>query len=123
MPILPIAVWERSPYWVPELQRQLERLGVRVATCRNEADVAARTAEGARQLVIALPPGERFSLPEIQQWISNGVRVHVVLNPVDEPYRWFLHELGAASVFNFDEARAFLIRTVSGLEYSGEHSS
>lgn len=123
MAILPIAVWERNSYWVPELQRQLEHLGIRVATCRNEADVAARTAEGARQLVIALPPGERFSLPAIEQWISNGVRIHVVLNPVDEPFRWFLHELGAASVFNFDEARAFLVGTVACLEFPGRHSS
>jgi len=115
MAILPIAVWERNPYWVPELQRQLEGLGVRVATCRVEADIGLRTADGARQLVIALPPGERCPLTVIQRWVSRGLRVHVVLDPADESYRWFLFELGVTSVFDFDAARAHLARACRGL--------
>lgn len=117
MASLPIAVWERNPYWVPELQRQLAGDEVRVSSCRIEADVATRIDEGARQLVIALPMGERVPLAAIQRWIARGMRVHVILNPTDEPYRWFLHELGVASVFDFEGARAHLTqvcRTVSG---------
>ncbi len=109
MASLPIAVWERNPYWVPELQRQLEGTGTRVTSCRIEVDVLQRLAEGASQLVIALPMGERIPLPAVQRWIAEGLRIHVILNPADEPYRWFLHELGVASVFDFEGARAHLI--------------
>jgi len=110
MAILPIAVWERNPYWVPELQRQLVETPGRVTSCRIESDVAMRLDEGARQLVVALPMGERPPLAAIQRWIARGLRVHVILNPTDEPYRWFLHELGVASVFDFEGARAHLVR-------------
>lgn len=108
MAILPIAVWERNPYWVPELQRQLAGAEGRIASCRIEADVDVRITEGARQLVIALPMGERIPLAAVQRWIADGVRVHVILNPADEPCRWFLLELGVASVFDFEGARAHL---------------
>jgi|GEM_PF-3034843 len=110
MAILPMAVWERKPYWVPELKRQLETFEVRVGTCRFEADVNQQIADNARQLVIALPQGERLPLKSIEQWATNGLVVHVVLPPIDESYRWFLHELGATSVFDFDEARTLLAR-------------
>ena len=113
MAILPIAVWEQSPYWVPELQRQLEPLGVRVASCRVEGDVARRVAEGARQLVIALPRGERWPWRSLGRWVESGLRVHVVLDSADESYRWFLHELGVTSVFDFATARSSLVRAVS----------
>ena len=113
MAILPIAVWEQSPYWVPELQRELQPLGGQVTTCRIEGDVARRVAEGARQLVIALPRGERWPLGAVQRWVESGLRVHVVLDPADESYRWFLHELGVTSVFDFATARAALMRAVS----------
>ncbi len=111
MAILPIAVWERNPYWVPELQRQLEGAAGRVTSCRIESDVAIRIDEGARQLVVALPLGERLPLAAIQRWIGRGLRVHVILNPADEPYRWFLHDLGVASVFDIPGARAHLVQT------------
>ena len=115
MAIPPIAVWERNPYWVPELQRQFQESAMRVTCCRIEADVTLRAAEGARQLVIAMPVGERIPLPAVQRWISRGLRVHVILHPADEPYRWFLHELGAASVFDFNGARAHLAAACCGL--------
>ena len=111
MAILPLAVWERKPYWVPELKRQLERFAVRVGTCRCEADVNQQTAGNARQVVIALPRGELLPLKSIEHWARDGLRVHVVLAPTDESYRWFLHELGATSVFDFDQARTHLART------------
>lgn len=110
MAILPMAVWERKPYWVPELKRQLERFEGRVGACRCEADVNQQIADNARQLVIALPPGERLPLKSIERWASDGLRVHVVLASTDESYRWFLHELGATSVFDFAEARTHLAR-------------
>ncbi len=113
MAILPITVWEQSPDWFPELQRQLEPLGVRVTTGRWEVDVARRVAEGARQLVISLPQGERLPLRSVQRWVASGLRVHVVLAPADESYRWFLHELGVTSVFDFEGARQSLVRAVS----------
>ena len=114
MAILPIAVWEQLPYWVPELQRELEPLGARVATCRIEGDVARRVAEGARQLVIALPRGERLPLGSVQRWVASGLRVHVVLDPGCESYRWFLHELGVTSVFDCAGARQSLVRACVG---------
>ena len=114
MAILPIAVWERSPYWVPELQRQSEPLGARVMTCRIEEDVARRVAEGARLLVIALPHEVRWPWQSLGRWVKSGLRVHVILDPADESYRWFLYELGATSVFDFQGARQSLVRACVG---------
>ena len=114
MAVLSIAVWEQSPYWVPELQRELQPLGARVMTCRVEGDVARRVAEGVRQVVIALPHEERLPWRSLDRWVEIGLRVHVVLDPADESYRWFLHELGVTSVFDFDGARAALVRACVG---------
>ena len=114
MTLLPIAVWEQTPYWVPELQRELESLGGRVVGCRTEADVARRLAEGARQLVIALPDGEHLPLRMLTHWVASGLRVHVVLNETGESLRWFLAELSVSSVFDFDGARQSLVRACVG---------
>lgn len=114
MAVLPIAVWEQNPYWVPELQRELQPLGGQVMTCRIEGDVARRVSEGARQLVIALPRGVRLPWRSLGRWVESGLRVHVVLDPADESYRWFLHELGATSVFDFEGARQSLVRACVG---------
>jgi hypothetical protein len=114
MAVLPIAVWEHHPYWVPELQRELQPLGTRVVTCRGERDVARRVTEGIHQLVIAFPQEERFPWRSLEQWATSGLRVHVVLDPADESYRWFLHELGVTSVFDFAVARQALVRACVG---------
>ncbi len=116
---LPIAVWERNPYWVPELQRTLGMRGAQVATGRVAADMVRHVEQGARQLVIALPAGERWPFRLIEQWARRGVRVHVVLPSGGESWRWFLTELGAASVFDFEEARAHLVSACEGRCRSG----
>ena len=114
MTLLPIAVWELTPYWAPELQRELEPQGGRVTSCRTEADAARRLTEGARQLVIALPRGEQLPLRLVMQWVAGGLRVHVVLSETGESLRWFLSELGVTSVFTFDGARQSLVRACVG---------
>jgi hypothetical protein len=107
-----IAVWEPEPYWVPELQRTLAELDVRIAGCLRERDVVEWLADGAGQLVVALPCEERLPLPALANWVQQGVQVHIVLNSSQEAFRWFLCELGAASVLSFDEAREHLPRRV-----------
>jgi hypothetical protein len=107
-----IAVWERSPYWVPELQRALADLDVRIAGCSREQDVIEWLASGAGQLVVALSSDEQLPLPALAKWIPQGVEVHVVLDSSHTTFRWFLSELGTASVFSFDEAREHLARRV-----------
>ena len=114
MVVLPIAVWEQNPYWVPELLRELQPLGGQVTTCRIEGDVARRVAAGTRQLVIALPHEVRLPWRSLGRWVESGLRVHVVLDPGDESYRWFLHEWGVTSVFDFAAARASLVRACVG---------
>lgn len=107
-----IAVWEPAPYWVPELQRALAELDVRVAGCLREPDVVEWLARGAGQLVVALSSEEQLPLPALAKWAQAGVQVHVVLNSSHEALRWFLCELGTASVFSLDEAREHLPRRV-----------
>lgn len=107
-----IAVWERNPYWGPELRRELSRLDVRIAACDREQDVHSWLADQAGQLVVALSPEEQLPLPTLAKWIQRGVRVHVVLNSSQDSLRWFLMELGAATVFGFDDARQHLARRV-----------
>ena len=107
-----IAVWERSPYWVPELQRALADLDVRIAGCPREQDVVEWLAGGAGQLVVALSSDEHLPLPALAKWSSQGVEVHMVLDSSHTTFRWFLSELGTASVFSFDEARKHLTRRV-----------
>ena len=107
-----IAVWERSPYWVPELQRSLGDLNVRIAGCLREQDVADWLADGAGQLVVALSSEVQLPLPALARWIPQGVQVHLVLDSSHTTFRWFLSELGTASVFSFDEAREHLARRV-----------
>ena len=114
MTSLPIAVWERTPYWFPELQRQLQPLGARVMDCRVELDIANRVAAGAKQLVIALPCGERLPLRSVQRWVASGLHVHVVLPATEESLRWFLYEMGVTSVFDFEAARASLVKVCVG---------
>lgn len=107
-----IAVWEPEPYWVPELQRALAELDVRIAGCPREHDVIEWLADGAGQLVVALPHNEQLPLPALAKWVQQGVQVHIVLNSSQKAFRWFLCELGTASVFSLDEAREHLPRRV-----------
>lgn len=116
-----IAVWERSPYWVPELQRSLADRNVRIAGCSHERDVVEWLAGGAGQLVVALSSEVQLPLPALARWITQGVQVHLVLASSHTTFRWFLSELEAASVFSFGEAREHLARRVklsTGLEPS-----
>lgn len=111
--LLPIAIWEWTPYWGPELQRELQPLGGRVSSCQTESDVARRVDEGACQVVIALPREQRLPWRSLGQWAESGRRVHVVLDSAGESYRWFLYELGMTSVLDFATARSSLVRAVS----------
>lgn len=117
-----VAVWEPAPCWVPELQRALAELDVRVAGCLRESDVAEWLVRGAGQLVVALSSEEQLPLPALAKWAQSGVQVHIVLNSSHEALRWFLCELGIASVLSLDEAREHLprrVRRATGIVPSG----
>jgi hypothetical protein len=104
-----IAGWEQTPYWVPELQRVLAGTGAQVSACRIEQDVHERLARQWGQLVIVPHAGQRVPLRLIQRWIDRGVRCHLVLTEDQAALRWFLHEVGATSVFDVGQARRSLV--------------
>ena len=104
-----IAIWERTSYWVPELQRSLQGTAAKISACRLEQDVEERLARQYGQLVIVSHDGVRLPLRSIQNWIDRGVRCHLVLDEAQRPLRWFLHEVGATSVLDFDQARSSLV--------------
>ena len=45
-------VFEKRPRWGPELERQFKNEDVRVVECRSLADVAERTADVARGVIL-----------------------------------------------------------------------
>ncbi len=105
-----IVVWESRPYWGPELQRQLGPSGGRV----RPGSPGMESIDGATagQVVFAPPTGSPLPLTELRRWIVSGLPVHIVLEPPEGNWRWFLLELGASSVFNFIEARQSLASTI-----------
>ncbi|RLS58785.1 MAG: hypothetical protein DWH91_01805 [Planctomycetota bacterium] len=64
--------------------------------------------ESAGQLVVAGNGTLRVPLTELRVWMQAGLHVHLVLDPSQVALRWFLYEMGAASVLSFSEARQSL---------------
>lgn len=95
-----VVIWEPQPYWEPELQRQLGPLRgcVRRGT-------GLSVPESAGQLVVAGNGTLRVPLTELRRCVQAGLHVHLVLDPPQVALRWFLYEMGAASVLSFSEAR------------------
>ena len=108
MDLTRIAVWERKPYWVPELLRTLDSMNLKISACRAEIDVEDRLASQFGQLVIVSQPEGPIPWQSITAWIRCGVRVHFVLDESRIRLRWFLSEFGATSVLDFAQARLSL---------------
>ena len=111
MDLTRIAVWERKPYWVPELQRTLDCATLKISACRAEIDVEDRLASQFGQLVVVSQPEGVIPWRSMTTWIRRGVRVHLVLDRSRIQLRWCFSELGAASVFDFAQAQLSLAKT------------
>lgn len=95
-------VFEKRPRWGPELQRQFADQNVRVVECRSLADVAERTADIHRGVVLldlAFKTAE--CLKFLGRRLNDGAAlpVFVVGSNRLAGLEWSVRDLGAAAFF------------------------
>ncbi len=96
-----IAIYERTPYWGPELQRQFRHENVSIRECRNVSDLLPSIA-GYRSALVVIDLGS--DLVECLGWLSL-----VASNNLDRPaiiacgtsgtaeLEWLLRESGVSA--------------------------
>ena len=100
-----ILVFERQPYWEPELRRQFHDEPVLVRACRSLSDLEQVAADASGCVVVA----ELADRPaELLRWLArrlmNGrtLRVVVVTNPNTASLQWHASEVGATAFVSDD---------------------
>lgn len=122
-----IAVFERAPFWGPELQRQFEQSSVEVRECRVVVDLLPAINEFSSPLIILdLESG----LEECLAWLRAELRIHphpcsvIACGPATSTeLAWVLREAGVTAVlaeFVSGEKLARLCRRQLGLPLSTE---
>ncbi len=72
-PVSCVAVFEKRPFWGPELQRQLVSRQVLVQECRSVQDLAAATNDFTQALIVL----DLDSAPaDCLSWLSRRLRIH-----------------------------------------------
>jgi hypothetical protein len=103
-----IAVFERQPFWEPELRRQFHDPHdpqVSVRACRTLGDLEQMTG-GTSECVVVADLTERPA--ELLRWLSRRLMsgrplpVIVVTNPATATLRWHASEAGAVAVVSED---------------------
>ena len=121
-----IAVFERQPFWGPELQRQFEHGAVDVRECRAVGDLLPGVdSYPSALLVIDFDSGPAACL----NWLKDELRVHPKAWPViacgiaTRELEWVLREAGVTALlpeFVSGEKLARLCRRQLGLQtFSG----
>ncbi|WP_010588130.1 hypothetical protein [Schlesneria paludicola] len=118
-----VAVFERQPFWGPELQRQFKQSSVEVRECRVVGDLLPTIEEFPSALIfIDLESG----LEECLSWLRSELRVHPHPCPViacgaatATDLAWVLREAGVTALlaeFVPGEKLARLCRRQLGLQ-------
>lgn len=100
-----IVVFERQPYWEPELRRQFHDEPVPIRACRTLSDLEQMASDAADCVVVA-DLAERPA--DVLRWLSrrliNGrsLPVIIVTNPHTASLQWHASEAGAVAVVRED---------------------
>jgi DNA-binding NtrC family response regulator len=100
-----IVVFERQPFWEPELRRQFQDEEVPVRACRTLSDLEQTVGDGSGCVVVA-DLTERPA--DLLRWLSRrlmggrSLPVIVVANRATETLRWHASEAGAVAVVSED---------------------
>jgi hypothetical protein len=95
-------VFEQRPRWGPELQRQFQNEGVRVIECRSLADVAERTADVRRGVILLDLAFKTSECLKFLGWRLNdgsALPVFVVGSNRLGGLEWSVRDLGATAFF------------------------
>jgi DNA-binding NtrC family response regulator len=100
-----IIVFERQPYWEPELRRQLHDHEASIRACRTLSDLEQMAGDGADCVVVA-DLAERPA--ELLRWLSRRLMygrtlpVIFVTNMSTAAVRWYASEAGALAIVSED---------------------
>jgi DNA-binding NtrC family response regulator len=103
-------VFEKRPRWGPELERQFATENVRVVECRSLNDVAERSDNVDRGVIVLdLAAQAAECLRFLGRWLSDGAALPVLVVSSDgtAALEWPVRDLGAT---------AFLAKAVPGHE-------
>lgn len=96
-----IAIFEKQPYWGPELQRQFQHTETAIRECRSLRDLSV-TTQSVQDVVwvIDLEAGLEQSL----EWLANDVAqlsftvpIIVIGSPASAELEWILREAGVTA--------------------------
>jgi len=92
-----IAVFEQTPYWVPELKRRFEQTRVHVQGCRSPRDVRDAVSAGADVVVLVFHQREAACLELLGSLATGPAAPHViaVASQDNADLEWPARELGA----------------------------
>ena len=102
---LAIAVYERQPFWEPELRRQFAEGDVAVRGCRTVSDLAHLTSGNPHLVaVVNLEDGTADLLRWLSQGLTRGrlVPTIAVAGPKAMTFQWHAREAGAVAVIESD---------------------
>lgn len=108
-----VVVYERQPYWEPELRRQFEDDEVVVLACRTVSDLEQTTVQNG-DCVVAADLADRPV--DVLRWLSrrliNGrsLPVIVITSPGTASLLWHASEMGATAVVSDDCGGQYLAR-------------
>lgn len=96
-----IAVFERQPYWGPELQRQFSDASIRVRECRSLSDLPSAVEGFAARLFVidiqADPPGCLAWLGSLRRDASCDCPIIACGAPDQTELEWILREAGVSA--------------------------
>jgi DNA-binding response OmpR family regulator len=113
-----ILVFERTPYWGPELKRQFSDQSLFVRECRTVGDLNPRIAEFSDCLVVISlnsAPTDCLSWIGKQSQAIAGPPIIVIASPEYAELEWTVREAGAAAYVNDEIGGRDLARICSRL--------
>jgi hypothetical protein len=99
----PIVVFERQPFWEPELRRQFADGGATVRGCRTVADLDHLTSGNPRLIAVV---NLEDAAADLLRWLSRGlttgrqVPTIAVAGPKSMPFQWHAREAGVVAVLS-----------------------